>query len=190
MNSKFKKKTVIAAIALLVIALAAGLYFGLAIAPLNARTAEVEAKLDGAAIQKSAALNRKNNYDRMVAELESLKQENAAPMPYYDNNAQQAVLAGRFAAVLDGLERATVSYGTPSGPVDGVLRRTVRFSFAVSGENAFSKAADILRGLLGTGFKCSLDALELTPAGGDLESASALSVGCAISFYELEGSPS
>ncbi len=180
-------------LAILVIVVLVGLYFGLVFYPISTRTADLQDQLAETEVRITVANSLKAEYDRIVAELEEIKKSgDETLMPEYKNNEQQEKLAAVFTTIFAGME-SDISYGTPSAPDDNDVRtRTITFNFTVNEankgkeESVYYKVKSVLTQLVSTGFRCSMTTLTLSPGSGDLANDTSVRVSTTINFYELD----
>lgn len=193
-NSRLKRRFTwreIILMIVLVVVLFFGLYFWLVYYPVRDRLAEVEAERQEVLYRKDIATAREAIYDRMQKELEEIMQIPEAErtyMPEYNDNKQQAVLQGKFFEIFTDI-RPTITYSTPTER-DGVYSRSITFVFEISGvdsqhfDSDYFKVKDVLYKLTHTGFRCQMNALRISPKGGDVAD-DALTVNCTVVFYEI-----
>lgn len=164
---------------LLIVILLVGLYFFLVHYPIQNRMNEIAQEREEVQARLDIAEIRKGIYDRMQAELKSifeLPPDEITYMPKHDN---LNVLIERFDAIFKGIE-VRFNYGTPQTS-NGIVSRAIGFSFSVAD---FDTAKKVLKELTGTGYRCLMSNITLSPGSGDIQS-SELSISGTITFYEL-----
>lgn len=157
-----------------------GLYFFLVHYPVQNRLEEIEQEREEVQMRTDVAEVRKRLYDEMQAELDeifSLPEDELTYMPKYDNLQELMI---RFNTIFAGAE-PRLNFGAISRN-DGIVARPISFSFEA--EN-YQSAKQILTDLTGTGYRCLMSNLTLSPREGDIQS-SALIVSGTITFYELD----
>lgn len=164
----------------LVIILLVGLYFYLVHFPIVNRTAEIGTETDEVLFEQDVANARLAVYNDMKSELDEISAMPAGEvteMPIYDNaNTLMLHLNRIFSGTNQKLSFDTVN-------IDGnVAERTMRFSFTAQ---SYTQARAVITDLTGTGFRCLLDSLSITPSEGNVEDGQLLEVSGSITFYEL-----
>ncbi len=155
-----------------------GLYFYLVHYPIVNRMSEIENERGEVADQQIVADARSAVYKSMKDELDvifAMPEDKITVMPNYDNIQ---VLMQQFNTIFANVS-PELSFDTVTVS-DGVAVRTMRFSFAASG---YEEAKEVITNLTGTGFRCLLSGLTLSPSDGDVET-NELHVSGVITFYE------
>lgn len=165
---------------LLVIIVLIGLYFLLVHYPVVNELEDIELEKEEVAEDTEIAETTQQVYIKMTNELEEIFKmppDELTVMPEYDNFETLMVDFNRiFAGTDPSLSFDQVSFN------GNIATRVMRFSFTAL---SYEHARSVLTNLTGTGYRCLLDGLSLTPVdGGDVGSA-ALRVSGAITFYEL-----
>ena len=165
----------------LVLAILVGLYFYAVHYPIVNRMEEIEQETEEVALATTVAETRYAQYKAMKAELDeifAMPEDELTVMPEYDNFQ---TLMNYFNVIFLGTD--------PSLNFDAVrtsgkiATRTVRFSFTAGD---YAQAKRILGQLTGTGFRCLMENVSLTPADNNEEVESGvLKVSGTITFYEL-----
>ena len=156
----------------LVIFLLIGFYFIVIHYPVTSRLEEIEAEEMLTQEQTDLAIAKGQNYVKMKNELNdifALPFDKITVMPSYDNH--QTI----FEDLMPDLR-----FG--EAKIEGnIASRTVSFNVTVSDYNA---AKDVISKLTGTGFRCLLTNLTVSPEEGNLET-DAIRLSGNIVFYEL-----
>lgn len=176
MNRSFSRREKILLLVLTLIGLV-GLYFYLVHYPVTTQLAQIEEQRTAVADDTVIAQARQQVYLSMKAELEeifSMPEDEITVMPKYDNIK---ALMREFNVIFDGAD-PELSFD-PVTVEDGVAVRVMRFTFT----SDYKRAKDILEQLTGTGYRCLLDSLSITPEEGNLET-DVLQVSGTITFYE------
>ncbi len=175
----------IALMLILALTALAGIYFYAVYYPVRDRMEAIAAEREDVLLQMDTANARLARYNDMKAQLEeifALPEDRLTVIPAYDN--LQALLR-HFNTVFEGREPVLIFDAVK---LNGSLaQRTVRFTFTAQG---WEQARETLARLTGTGYRCLMDPLSITPAEGDGEDPggvqrSALKVTGSVTFYEL-----
>lgn len=165
----------------LVLVLLAGLYFYVVHYPITNRLDEIELERDDLLVSQAVADTRLQIYNDMQAELEeifAMPEDEITVMPAYSNRETlllyfDKIFAGTSQVLNFDDERET----------DNIVERTVRFSFNA---DSYAKARQVLTDLtVGSGYRCLLDSLTVSPVEGNIESG-ALRISGTITFYEYK----
>ncbi len=165
----------------LVLVLLVGLYFYVVHYPITNRLDEIELERDDLLVSQAVADTRLQTYNDMKAELEeifAMPEDEITVMPAYSNRETlllyfDKIFAGTSQVLNFDDERET----------DGIVERTVRFSFNA---DSYAKARQVLTDLtVGSGYRCLLDSLTVSPVEGNIE-AGALRISGTITFYEYK----
>lgn len=161
------------------IALVIGFYFLTISYPVKNRLEEIELEKIDVEDQTTIATAVLANYNKMKNELEEIKslpEESLTYMPEYDN---KQTLIYYFNSVF---AETAPDLRFDAAKIEGnIASRTISFNFTADN---FESAKEILRLLTGTGFRCSMQNLTVSPTNGDLASDE-LRVSGSIIFYEL-----
>lgn len=164
---------------LLIVILLIGLYFFLVHYPIENRLEEIASERDEVEMQIEIAEAREKIYNDMQEELQDIFTQPADEityMPKYDNIQ---VLMSKFNEIFLDLEpRMTFSSVIIE---NGIVTRPISFSFQAP---SYEKAKEVLIELTGTGFRCLLSNITVSPSSGSIFSDS-LTVSGTITFYEL-----
>ncbi len=163
----------------LVIFLLIGFYFIVIHYPVTSRLEEIEAEEMLTQEQTDLAIAKGQNYVKMKNELNdifALPFDKITVMPSYDN---QTTLLYNYQTIFEDL-MPDLRFG--EAKIEGnIASRTVSFNVTVSDYNA---AKDVISKLTGTGFRCLLTNLTVSPEEGNLET-DAIRLSGNIVFYEL-----
>lgn len=163
----------------LALALIVGFYFLAIHYPVKTRLEEIElekAEVDEQTMIASAMLA---NYNKMKTELEEIfaeQNENLTVMPEYDN--KQTLIYYFNSVFAETAPNLQFSQARIEG---NIASRSISFNFTA---DSFDSARSVLELLTGTGFRCSMDNITISPTEGDLEHDE-LRVSGNIVFYEL-----
>lgn len=164
---------------ILVIALVFGFYFLAIHYPVKTRLEEIELEKIEVDDQTSIAMAVAQRYNSMKKELDeifSLPEDKITVMPRYDN---EQTLTLYFYTVF---EDTAPDLRFDNVKTDGkIAKRSINFNFTA--EN-YDSAKEILQQLTGTGFRCLLQNVTISPTNGDVE-GDELRVSGNIVFYEL-----
>lgn len=177
MRSFTKREKII--LLVLVLFLVAGFYFLVIHYPVTNRLEEIAAEKLEVEDQTNAAIAKGQVYIRMKNELNeimSLPLDKLTVMPTYDNT--QALWFYYRSIFVDVAPDLRFSDPKISGRI---ATRSMTFSFTA--EN-YDIAKETLKQLTGTGFRCLLQNVTITPGDGNLAD-DALKVSGTIIFYEL-----
>lgn len=167
----------------LVLILLAGLYFYAVHYPVTDRLDEIELEWEDLLVAQAAADTRLQTYNDMKAELEEIlavPEDKITVMPAYSN---RETLLLYFDKIFAGTGQ--ILYFDDERVNNGIVERTVRFSFNA---DSYAKARQVLTDLtVGSGFRCLLDSLAVSPAEGDVQTG-ALRVSGSVTFYEYKKS--
>ena len=177
MRSFTKREKIV--LLVLVLFLVAGFYFLVIHYPVTNRLEEIESEELMVQDQTDFAIAKGQVYVRMKNELNdimALPLEKITVMPSYDNfQALSFYLRGIFDGIAPDLR-----FGDPK--IEGrIATRSISFSFNA---DSYEIAKETLRQLTGTGFRCLMQNVTISPEDGDLENNS-LRVSGTIIFYEL-----
>ena len=164
---------------LLVVFLLAGLYFMVIHYPVTNRLEEIEERMLQVEDNTNLALVKAQEYNRMKKEMEeifALPPEKVTVMPAYPNQSQLLYHYNMIFADLNPDIRMS------EAKIEGnIASRNVSFSVTVGG---FEEAKDFVGKLTGTGYRCLLQNLTVSPEEGDME-RDAMTLSGNIVFYEL-----
>lgn len=163
----------------LAIALLIGFYFLAIHYPVKTRLEEIELEKADVDEQTMLANAMLANYNKMKNELEEIfseQDENITVMPEYDN--KQTLIYYFNNVFADTAPNLQFSQAQING---NIASRTISFNFTA---DSFESARDILELLTGTGFRCSMDNITVSPTEGDI-AHNELRVSGSIVFYEL-----
>lgn len=178
-NFTKREKTVLL---LLVIFLLVGLYFLVIHFPVTTRLEEIDAEMAMIEDETNIAIVKGQLYVNMKNELKdifALPFDKITVMPAYDN---QTTLFYNYQNIFDNLH-PDINFGDVEFE-GNVAMRNVSFTVTVS---SFEEAKTFVNNLTGTGFRCLLENITVTPAEGSLEN-DAITLSGNIMFYELVGS--
>lgn len=185
LNRSFTRREIILLLVLALL-LILGLYFYAVHYPIVNRTAEIDAEMDDVLFKLDVAKTRQGIYNSMKTELDEifkLPEDELTVMPEYSNFQ---TLLNHFNTIFDGHE-PVLSFDTVTFN-GNIAARTVRFTFLASD---WEEGREILSQLTSTGYRCLLDSLSFTSAGGDTNredfyvESSPLKISGSITFYEL-----
>ena len=165
----------------LVVFLLIGFYFLVIPYPVTTRLEEIEAEKLMVEDQTNLAITKGQVYVKMKNELNeifALPFEKITVMPAYDNHTQ---LLYNYQSIFRDLS-PNLTFGNVS--IDGgIATRTVSFTVTVKD---YAEAKDFITKLTGTGFRCLLQNITVSPSDGNIE-ADQLTLSGNIIFYELVG---
>lgn len=177
MHSFTKREKIV--LLVLVLFLVAGFYFLMIHYPVTTRLEEIEAEKLNVEDQTTLAIAKGQVYVKMRNELNDIKAlplDKLTVMPVYDNF--QALFA-YFRGIFDGVE-PDIRFS--EAKVDGrIATRSMSFSFTAPD---YETAKSVLRKFTGTGYRCLLQNVTISPEDGDMQS-NALRVSGTMIFYEL-----
>ncbi len=177
MRSFTKREKII--LLILVLFLIAGFYFLVIHYPVTTRLEEIESEKLMVEDQTNLAIAKGQVYVNMKNELNdifAMPFDKITVMPAYDNRSQ---LFYDYQSIFEGL---APDLRFDKVKIDGnIAQRTVSFTTTVPDFNA---AKDFISKLTGTGFRCLLQNITVSPTEGDLENNSIRLSGNII-FYEL-----
>lgn len=177
MHSFTKREKIV--VFVLAIALVVGFYFLAIHYPVKTRLEEIELEKMDIEDQTVVAEAVLANYNKMKNELEEIKsvpEEELTYMPEYDN--KQTLIFYFYNVFAE--TSPDLRFDTPK--IEGnIASRTINFNFTA---DSYESAMEILRLLTGTGFRCLMQNLTVSPTNGDL-SKDELRVSGNIVFYEL-----
>lgn len=179
MNRSFSQREKLLLLGLVLIGIV-GLYFFAVHEPIVTRLEEIEIEKEEVLFQRDVVQARLDLYNRMKAELEEIFAQgvdDVTVMPEYDNIE---TLMLHFNRIFAGTGER-LSYDAVRTVSDHVIGRTVRFSFTAG---SYEQAKSVLAELTGTGFRCLLDSVSITPDNNDVETG-IISVSGTITFYEI-----
>lgn len=163
----------------MVVVLLAVMYVLLVHHPIEERYLELEASRADAELALADTQAKAYRYNSMQAELEeifSMDEDEITVMPPYDNlNTLLTLFNGIFIG-----SQPQFSYAPPEMH-GNVAVRTIRISYTAS---SYEQARSILEQLTGTGYRCLVTSLSISPRDGDI-TRGPVSVEVAINFYEL-----
>lgn len=168
-------------IVILAIALVVGFYFMVIHYPVKTRLEEIELEKQQVDDETTVALAVAAQYKNMKTELEeifALPEDEITVMPEYDN--KQTLIHYFNSVFADTAPDLRFSGVKTKG---SIASRTIGFNFT---SPDYASAKDILRKLTGTGFRCLMQSVSLSPAEGSVEDDE-LRISGNIIFYELIG---
>lgn len=190
MNHKFTLREIILMI-VLAVALFVGLYFLLVFYPVNNRIDELDAQIAKVQREDAEAADDLTVYNSMKKAVDDIKQIPENERSYmHESTLQEGMdINNDFGRILGDMQTSGSISITELG--GGVIQRRIHFTFSVSTATeptaAYDKVMTLLTELMSCGNRrCQLGNITLTPNGGDLESATEISVSADITFYELK----
>ena len=177
MRSFTKREKII--LLVLVIFLVVGFYFLMIHYPVTTRLEEIEAEKLNVQDQTDLAIAKGQVYVRMkneLADLEKLPIGKLTVMPAYDNFQS---LTFYFSSIFEGVA-PDLRFSDPK--IEGrIATRSISFSFTAPD---YATAKETLKQFTGTGYRCLLQNVSISPEEGNLET-DPLKVSGTIIFYEL-----
>lgn len=177
MRSFTKREKIV--LLLLSLVLVAGFYFLAIHYPVKTRLAEIEVEKVEVEDQTTVAMAMAQRYRSMKNELDeifALPEDEITVMPLYDN--RQTLTLYFYEVFKDTAPNLSFGNVKTEG---NIAQRTISFNFTAE---SYESAKSILQQLTGTGFRCQLQNVTLSPAEGDVESDE-IKVSGSIIFYEL-----
>ena len=163
----------------LALVLVAGFYFLAIHYPVKTRLEEIESEKMEVEDQTTIAMAMAQRYRSMKNELDeifALPEDEITVMPLYDN--RQTLTLYFYDVFKDTAPNLSFS----NVKIDGnIAERSISFNFTA---DSYETAKTILQQLTGTGFRCQLQNVTLSPSDGDIESDE-IKVSGNIVFYEL-----
>lgn len=177
MHSFTKREKIV--IFILAIALLIGFYFIVIHYPVKTRLEEIAIEKADVEDQTTISMAVLENYKKMKTELDeilAMPEDKLTYMPEYDN---VETLTFYFNTVFAGTA-PNLSFSSVS--IDGnIASRTISFNFT---SDSYQSAKKILTLLTGTGYRCLMQNVTISPTEGDIE-RDELRVSGNIVFYEL-----